>query len=409
MKVLFIVADSVRADSLGCYNPQRSTPTIDALARTGARFATVYSSAPWTLPSLAAMLTGVWSHRLGLMKWEQPWPKQVPTLFDHFRAARHEIASFVFDPTHLFCHCPEAGVVGSSQDTEAMLEWFNQHRQQDYFAFVHYWWTHVPYLAKKMPLATWNMLCQEMIRLLAEPDPDTRAANREKLKGLYAHAISIFSEQWLPQLLDAARADMVVLTADHGESWGERMAPGHYPRDVFDLHGNHLHNEVINIPWLINVPGLVAPVVVSGPARSVDMLPTILELAGLARPAGELSGHSLVSALAAGAISPAQPAFFARNRDFIDQPVLPATVAEVFVEFGGVSGNRKVCRNIQTGDTRGYDLLADPAEQQPLKSDDREQELLAAVDGEIARATVAPHSEVDYHRMREHLTELGYI
>lgn len=409
MKVLFVVADSVRADFLGCYNPACRTPTVDGLAAGGVRFETVYSSAPWTLPSLAAMLTGVWSHRLGLMKWEQPWPRSVPTLFDQFRAAKHTVASFVFDPTHLFRNCPEAGVVGSSQETDPMLAWFREHREHDYFALVHYWWTHLPYLNKKLALGPWNMLGREMIKLLADPDPAARAANREKLKGLYALAIRTFSEEWLPRLLDAARADLVVLTADHGESWGERMPPGQYPRDVFDLHGNHLGNEVITIPWLISAPALVRPAIVTGPARSVDLMPTLLDLAGIEGPAGAVCGSSLAPSFASGAIANPRPAFFARNRDFIDQPELPTTVEEVYVEFGGTDGRHKLLTDCAGGGTGAYDLAADPGEQAALDLEQVPPGLREALATERARAVVAPHDPGDYRRMRETLQGLGYL
>ena len=91
MKILLIVADSLRADALGCYNPARVTPTVDALAEEGCRFETAITAAPWTVPSLAAMLTGAWSHRLGLVKWEQPWSLDTPTLFGYFRAAGYHV------------------------------------------------------------------------------------------------------------------------------------------------------------------------------------------------------------------------------------------------------------------------------------------------------------------------------
>jgi len=110
MRVILIVADSLRNDALGCTGSQWETPTVDRLASDGTLFERVISAAPWTVPSIAAMLTGIYSHRLGLAKWEQPWPEHHPTLFDLADQKGMKTASFVFDPTHLFRRVPSARV-----------------------------------------------------------------------------------------------------------------------------------------------------------------------------------------------------------------------------------------------------------------------------------------------------------
>ena len=57
--VLLVTIDTLRADHLGCYGRQAAmTPTIDALARRGVRFATAVAHAPLTGPSHASILTG---------------------------------------------------------------------------------------------------------------------------------------------------------------------------------------------------------------------------------------------------------------------------------------------------------------------------------------------------------------
>jgi len=417
MRALLLVVDSVRADSFGCYGSTLRTPTVDGLAASGARFETVISSAPWTLPSLAAMLTGVWSHRLGLMKWEQPWPREVPTLFDCFRAKGVETASFVFDPDHLFRSCPEASVVGSSQDTDAMLAWFREHRRGDYFAFVHYWWTHVPYLRRKLPLATWNRVCLEILELLSASDPDERRVNRERVKGLYALAVEEFSEQWLGALLDAARADMIVLVSDHGESWGERIPQDQRLDDVFDLHGNHLHDEVIRVPWILHAPALVPPVVVEGLARTIDLMPTLVDLLDLDYP--ELhavrdgfvrSGRSLASALTSGRVSGGGAAFCARNRDFVDAEALPTEPGDVYVELACRDLATKVIADFGGEHARQYDLTADPGELRPAALvGSAGSPLAGAVRREMDSAVVAPHDPDDFARMKRQLRSLGYL
>ncbi len=418
MRVLFLVADSLRADALGCYGSDLRTPTVDQLASGGARFETVISSAPWTLPSLGAMLTGVWSHRLGLMKWEQPWPRGVPTLFDAFRRKGIETASFVFEPDHLFSACPEASVAGSSQDTDAMLAWFRARRHGDYFAFVHYWWTHVPYVRRRLALATWNQVCRQLLALLSAPDPATRLANRLQIQGLYAVAVQEFSEVWLPPLLEAARADTVVLVSDHGESWGERLSATDTLDDVFDLHGNHLHEEVLRVPWILHSPGLVPAVTVSGLARSVDVLPTLLEVLALDHPSLRApsgasharSGRSLAAALGTGQLAGEHVAFSSRNHDFLDAPALPSEPSSVYAEFACRSLYRKVLMDVRGAHAREYDLRADPAETSSIRlPDDSPSALAAALRSELPHAVVSPHHAEDSARMGQRLKDLGYL
>src|SRR6185503_20142732 len=57
--VILITIDTLRADHLGVYGDKdASTPTLDALARRGVRFADVVSPTPLTLPSHTSILTG---------------------------------------------------------------------------------------------------------------------------------------------------------------------------------------------------------------------------------------------------------------------------------------------------------------------------------------------------------------
>jgi arylsulfatase A-like enzyme len=211
-----------------------ATPTVDGLASEGAVFERVITAAPWTVPSLAAMLTGVFAHRLGLVKWEQPWPADYVSLFGLAKTAGYEVASFVFDPKYLFSRVPQAHVKGSSQDTASILQWLQEHKGKPYFLLIHYWWTHIPYIASPMDTVGWRTVSDQVLSVL-RAGPDARAG----VQRLYAHAVEHFSEQWLPQILDAIELEQtwVALTADHGESWGERN-PDCPPDTVFDLHGN---------------------------------------------------------------------------------------------------------------------------------------------------------------------------
>lgn len=66
--ILWIILDTARADRFSCYGYSRTTtPCIDTIAREGVRYANAVSPAPWTLPSHASMMTGLFPsrHRTG--------------------------------------------------------------------------------------------------------------------------------------------------------------------------------------------------------------------------------------------------------------------------------------------------------------------------------------------------------
>ena len=80
---------------------------------------------------------------------------------------------------------------------------------------------------------------------------------------------------------------MIVVTGDHGEGFGEHGV---------DLHGYHLYAAQTKVPLIIRVPGLL-PRRAATPAGHVDILPTLVDLAGGAATS-EMMGRSLVDVLA---------------------------------------------------------------------------------------------------------------
>jgi predicted AlkP superfamily pyrophosphatase or phosphodiesterase len=65
--VLLIILDTTRADHLGAWGyDQDTSPEIDRLAAGGVRFANFFSSAPWTRPSIASLLTGLYPRSTGV-------------------------------------------------------------------------------------------------------------------------------------------------------------------------------------------------------------------------------------------------------------------------------------------------------------------------------------------------------
>ena len=79
MNLVVWVADALRVDHVGCYGAQQvSTPTIDELAAGGVRFDQAISAAPWTAPSTASMISGLYPHHHGYLHWDAELDPALP-------------------------------------------------------------------------------------------------------------------------------------------------------------------------------------------------------------------------------------------------------------------------------------------------------------------------------------------
>ena len=413
MSVVIIVADSLRHDVLGYAGGPTHTPFIDRVVAESVSYSRVLSAAPWTVPSLASMFTGIYAHRLGLVQWEQPFPQDIHTLFNAAHAAGWDVASFVFDPRYLLSGVPSAGVRGSSQDLPKLLAWLRRKKGTDrpYLLFIHYWWTHIPYLAQPMDNRAWNLLKNKVFLGLRGS-----AASRRGVVGLYHRAVEFFSEEWLPKVIDELELDStwLLLTADHGESWGERSET-EQPRDVFDLHGNTLYDEVLRVPLVIRPPGGVAGRQVDDLVRTVDIMPTLTTALSWGKPRKNIDGKPLPG-LNSSRVFPSAPHFGVQaqavsvmNRDFVRAEHLPSSSRELWNGLALTSERWKLIWEPGSGRRQAFDLVGDPGETRNI-SDEKNSVLAegwSLLERELDRARVGPAAAATGLRTR--LRALGYL
>jgi arylsulfatase A-like enzyme/Tfp pilus assembly protein PilF len=289
--VLLVTIDTLRADHVGSYGYQAaSTPTIDALAARGVRFQTSVVHTPLTGPSHASILTGQTPLGHGFRNNSgYVLAPQVKTAAEDFRQAGYRTAAFVsgfpLDRRFGFDRGFEAyddrlpkgtdrrrtPYVERFADatTDAVVRWLATSSPTTgpaltpWFLWVHYYDPHAPY----------------------EPPADLAERFRQSL---YDGEIA-FVDRQLARLLQAldARGDMprtiVLVTADHGESLGEHGEA---------THGIFVYDATLRVPWVMAGPRIAAGRVSQTVARSIDVLPTLADYAGLPRRS-DVEGRSL--------------------------------------------------------------------------------------------------------------------
>jgi hypothetical protein len=184
--------------------------------------------------------------------------------------------------------------------------------------------------------------------LLDAHEPYDLGGTEGTLYERYVREVEV-ADRAVGQLLDAidrsprAGRTMLVLTADHGEAFGEHETW---------FHGTTLYEELIRVPLWIRAPG-VAPRRDDTPVTVLDLGPTILDVFGVATP-GSSFGQTLAPLLAGRALAPSRPIAAETRR--IQAIVFP--------------DRTKVICDRYRGTLEVYDLGADPGEMHNLASGD---------------------------------------
>jgi arylsulfatase A-like enzyme len=159
---------------------------------------------------------------------------------------------------------------------------------------------------------------------------------------------------------------VLVLTSDHGESWGDHGLPS---------HGFGLYQSQIHIPLIFwkSGDGALGSAKVTTPVSLSDLAPSLLEGFGLP-PLEESDGVSLVPGLAGGELARG-PVLSALLR-FVWAPDAPR-------QYAVTTPEQRVSIRPEGGRERSYDLVVDPRELRPLARPD--PAAARALDGMLAR------------------------
>jgi arylsulfatase A-like enzyme len=309
--VLLVVVDTLRADRLGSYGfAAAASPQLDAFAAGGVLFERALAASTLTAPSHASLMTSRFAaeHAIGTRNGTTRLDGE-RTLAAEFSAAGYETAAFVsnfvirrgtgldagFDLyddelPDVEANRPIYRERKAAETTERALAWLAGRSERPVFLFVHFQDPHGPYAAPPPFDARFP-------ELLVEAEPALEVLPGQKGKGgipayqarpgetrpsaykrRYAQEVAYFDAE-LGRLLAALRGRgrplVAAITADHGESLGEA--------GYWFQHGHASTPELSRIPLMLRAPGL-APGRRSELVHHVDLMPTLLELAGLPVP-----------------------------------------------------------------------------------------------------------------------------
>jgi arylsulfatase A-like enzyme/tetratricopeptide (TPR) repeat protein len=299
--VLLITLDTLRADALSSYGGPAQTPNLDRLAARGARFTFAHAHSVVTLPSHTTILSGQLPYEHGIRDNSgfrvRPGTATLATML---KPRGFATGAFVggFPLTKRFGLTPgfdvyddqmpethgaiEASMPERPADAVVTraVEWMGRQNSK-FFQWVHVFDAHSPYR------------------------PPADLAGQYRSQPYYGEIAFIYRAlgPLLDRLTTLQRPTLVIVTADHGESLGEHGEL---------THGMFAYEPTLRVPLIVaridpKAPDPRGGVVVDGPVRLVDIVPTVLDLLGENRLPG-LTGSSLRGAL--GGATADRPAYF---------------------------------------------------------------------------------------------------
>lgn len=382
--VVLVSIDSLRADMPWAGYPRPIAPNLTALEGQSVSYTRAYAVSSYTAMSLGGLLAGRYPGELERDGW----------FFGSYGK------SVTFFPELL----RKAGVFTVGGHAHGYFKKNGMERAFDRWSLV--------------PKLKWNNLTDENVtspehEALAEKELETAAATGKRFFAWFhfldphdeyiAHAEFPawgksqrarydaevqYTDQYLGKLFAFiaskpwGKRTLVIVTADHGEAFGEHKQW---------RHGFELWEPLVRVPLFVYAPGMTAKRI-AAPRSCIDLAPTILDVFGVAVPAN-LRGRSLVSEWS-GAELPELPVV-------LD---LPAT-SDGGRRRGVIKGSRKVVAIEKDAFLKVFDLTADPAEESPISpKDPRFAEARA-----LYKATVAGIEDRDPTKCHDECLGGGYL
>ena len=431
--VILISIDTLNRNALRAFDPNAEPlPALDEFAGTARRFQNAHSTASWTLPAHASLMTGLYPDRHGATTRSQMLSPLTTTMAECFERAGYETVGFTeggylhsqFGFAKGFARYDQPDDDGDATDTP----WKEERRTGRPFERA------IRFVAERPPdgpplyLFLHTYLVHDYFKIRPWAVAQTpRHEDRERT--FYLDCLigkqRCDDEDWarLRELYDAglARVDagfakllaalekaglressLIVLLSDHGEGFDPAHARVH--------HAGRLHADLIRIPLLIAGPGVPAGDVET-PVSLVDVMPALLERLGLQGPA-QLDGVASEIFLRIGSPA-ANRSLFAMEHyriwgaDGLEKvshfSELPASLAVIDDDWWYIQGR---------GDEELYAMSADPKQRHDRSAQSEEALVIDSLRESSqgrSRYKVRSQPRAFDDGVRKQLRSLGYI
>lgn len=454
--LVFVVADTLRADYSSVYGGAVPMPNLEGLADSGVCFDQCYALAPWTLPSMTGLLSSQYPRSLTPGSGHAVWSLQMnryevdtreatlPMRLEAEGYATGAVTANAFLPsipgamagiqTQASSHpilLREEGYFGALPFLGALVEdwlpalaairphnttrsldhyaraFIERNSKRPFFLWVHYIDPHAPYdppeSLRRVQEGPWPFFYPyaggEAWNLpILGKNFQVAVPDRDYVKSLYEGEVAYidaFAGDLLGALRDAGVADntYVCFTSDHGEELWDHGEWG---------HGHALYEEQLHVPLMILGPGIV-PRRVPEPVSAIDLLPTLGDVMGVSHSA-LWRGESLVPVLRGEKESPASKPIFAQGTTNKTETPMHMVTFEHY----------KLIRIAGTDSVMLFDLLADPKEQRDCAAEqpDRVAQLKQLLDAWLASfpSFFEEEEKTEFNRdLEEGLEGMGYL
>lgn len=447
--IILVVIEALRPDHMSLYGYHRpTTPILQEIANQGTTFSQCITVAPRTWQSFTSLMTGVYPHRHGvrfvgdhnldrslgtlprllrqkgyrtlqltraldldygfdvanprpitirrlLNSWLSPGPDPLPKWLRHHRGVHNDVVM-----------------------VDVTLQWLKQ-LDQPGFVLLRLFAPHWPY----------NRIPQELVDFYCRPGFSplharcNQADHRKELllgqgltdqdlsdaMGLYDACIA-FADQQIHRLVSGLLAlgiydqSLLVITSDHGEGLGDH--------GYFFEHGDQLYEEALQVPLIFAGGGVTAGGWVDAQIQNLDIMPTILDFAGISVPAN-IDGNSLTDLIGGISTSGRDFTFAESGRNFHRVP------------WREIDGSNGYLRMVRTPEWKliytprhfqhGFELYHLPSDPGELNNRFSEQPVIARklqeqLEHWLLRGDDAKqdHSRLD-QKVETRLRELGYL
>lgn len=448
--VLLLTLDTLRADRLGCYGYEaETTPHIDRLAPSSVRFEQAISGGSWTQAAFPVILTSSYASMYGgcLGALSPGRPSPIQTLSDN----GYQTAGFSTSPLlsrgygyhrgfgHFVDLSPEesdpflrgikggqrllrcalthslsalAGIqtrparlyASGAKLTDHVCHWIER-TKEPFFLWAHYMDIHWPYhreetLQKSGEIAqAWRDLA--VMHAANWKSKTISSADRSRYRELYDKAVG-YTDRQVGRLIDFLEKSgqlantIIILVSDHGEEFLERRYWGHFE--------SNLHDEILKVPLLVRLPQMDNPCVIRRQVRTLDIMPTVLDLCGCFPPHG-LEGKSLTPLWSPG-----------KSKYDVEISISEMWRNERHIIAVRTEQFKYIWDSSHPDQPQLYDLETDPGEQRDVLAQfpDQARALHAHLEEHLQRvastdaAQLEPGPDLDTELMRR-LRDLGYV